>query len=146
LNSVLASDLLERACLPRRLDQGAHGLVTLLVQVPCVNLVLPYKKVSELVTSVPELSRTAFGVQLGSQVATIVASRIEVEAAPPGGSSCNICLFVISHRVSRTGLSRLAICPYPREEEESMVIKGGVILLVRPIRPEDEDMHQQYFQ
>lgn len=42
-------------------------------------------------------------------------------------------------------LSRLAIRPYPAELEESVSLKNGVRLLLRPIRPEDEPAHQEFF-
>ena len=38
--------------------------------------------------------------------------------------------------------SRLAIRPYPRELEESLTLPDGTELLLRPIRPEDEDGFQ----
>ncbi len=40
---------------------------------------------------------------------------------------------------------RLAIHPYPRELEEPCVLDNGRALLLRPIRPEDERQHQEYF-
>jgi acetyltransferase len=39
---------------------------------------------------------------------------------------------------------RLAIRPYPRELEETLELPGGRRLLVRPIRPEDEQAHQAF--
>jgi len=39
---------------------------------------------------------------------------------------------------------RLAIRPYPRELEETVELRGGRRLLVRPIRPEDEAAHQAF--
>jgi acetyltransferase len=44
-------------------------------------------------------------------------------------------------RVARSPLAadkRLAICPYPKELEEMVTLPDGQILLLRPIRPEDE--------
>jgi acetyltransferase len=39
---------------------------------------------------------------------------------------------------------RLAIRPYPRELEETIELKSGRRLLLRPIRPEDEPAHQAF--
>ncbi|EHJ47684.1 GCN5-related N-acetyltransferase [Solidesulfovibrio carbinoliphilus subsp. oakridgensis] len=40
---------------------------------------------------------------------------------------------------------RLAIRPYPRELEECVTLKNGRHVLLRPIRPEDEPAHFQFF-
>ncbi|WP_028323377.1 bifunctional acetate--CoA ligase family protein/GNAT family N-acetyltransferase [Desulfatirhabdium butyrativorans] len=40
---------------------------------------------------------------------------------------------------------RLAICPYPKELEETITLPGGQTLLIRPIRPEDEPAFQALF-
>jgi acetyltransferase len=41
--------------------------------------------------------------------------------------------------------ARLAIRPYPRELEETVVLGGGLRVRLRPIRPEDEPAHQAFF-
>jgi acetyltransferase len=41
--------------------------------------------------------------------------------------------------------SRLAIRPYPVELEERWVLAPDLQVLVRPIRPEDESSHQEFF-
>ncbi|MBN1947038.1 MAG: acetate--CoA ligase family protein [Bradymonadales bacterium] len=41
--------------------------------------------------------------------------------------------------------SRLSISPYPRELEESAVTANGEVVLLRPLRPEDEQAHQEFF-
>ena len=40
---------------------------------------------------------------------------------------------------------RLAIRPYPRELEECATLKNGRRILLRPIRPEDEPAHFEFF-
>jgi len=37
----------------------------------------------------------------------------------------------------------LAICPYPKELEEEMILRNGKKVLFRPIRPEDENTHKE---
>ncbi len=49
------------------------------------------------------------------------------------------------HR-GRAGTSRLAIAPYPQEWEETLTIKGGREVFVRPVRPEDEDLFKAFFE
>ncbi|XYK82388.1 MAG: bifunctional acetate--CoA ligase family protein/GNAT family N-acetyltransferase [Labrenzia sp.] len=46
----------------------------------------------------------------------------------------------------RTGGSRLAIAPYPNEWEQTLTVKGGRQIFVRPVRPEDEDMFKAFFE
>ena len=41
--------------------------------------------------------------------------------------------------------SHMVICPYPREYERTVLIRGGRSVLLRPIRPEDEPMHEEMF-
>ena len=43
-------------------------------------------------------------------------------------------------------IGRLAIRPYPRELEETVTLRDGRTVLLRPIRPEDEPAHQDLFQ
>jgi acetyltransferase len=41
--------------------------------------------------------------------------------------------------------SHLVICPYPREYERTVLIRRGRTALLRPIRPEDEPLHEEMF-
>ena len=41
--------------------------------------------------------------------------------------------------------SHMVICPYPREYERTVQMKGGRSVLLRPIRPEDEPMQEEMF-
>jgi acetyltransferase len=41
-------------------------------------------------------------------------------------------------RIERSAVARLAIRPYPREQEEVVTLADGAKCLLRPIRPEDE--------
>jgi acetyltransferase len=51
----------------------------------------------------------------------------------------------IAPAASPQSADRLAIRPYPRELEETVELRDGRRLLVRPIRPEDEPAHQEMF-
>ena len=48
-------------------------------------------------------------------------------------------------RAERPAMDRLAILPYPKELEETLVLPDGRKLLIRPIRPEDEPNFQKIF-
>jgi acetyltransferase len=48
-------------------------------------------------------------------------------------------------RAERPAMDRLAILPYPKELEETLVLPDGRSLLIRPIRPEDEPNFQKIF-
>jgi acetyltransferase len=41
--------------------------------------------------------------------------------------------------------SHMVICPYPREYERTVLIRRGRPVLLRPIRPEDEPLHEEMF-
>jgi acetyltransferase len=41
--------------------------------------------------------------------------------------------------------SHMVICPYPKEYERSVLIRRGRPVLLRPIRPEDEPLHEEMF-
>lgn len=46
---------------------------------------------------------------------------------------------------AKTGEERLAIRPYPADLEERITLPNGRSVLLRPIRPDDEPMHQAFF-
>jgi acetyltransferase len=41
--------------------------------------------------------------------------------------------------------SHMVICPYPREYERTVLLRRGRAALLRPIRPEDEPLHEEMF-
>ena len=46
--------------------------------------------------------------------------------------------------LSTDATQSLAICPYPKELEEDVVLRNGRKVLFRPIRPEDESTHKEF--
>ncbi|QFT33802.1 succinyl-CoA synthetase subunit alpha [Labrenzia sp. THAF82] len=50
------------------------------------------------------------------------------------------------NRPGRTGKSRLAITPYPKEWEQTISLKDGQDVFIRPVRPEDEDLFKSFFE
>jgi acetyltransferase len=51
-----------------------------------------------------------------------------------------------ARHAGRRGRSRLAIAPYPKEWEQTLTLKGGQPVFVRPVRPEDEDDFRAFFE
>ncbi|MEQ8375563.1 MAG: GNAT family N-acetyltransferase [Roseibium aggregatum] len=49
-------------------------------------------------------------------------------------------------RPGRAGSSRLAIAPYPQEWEQTLELKDGHEIFIRPVRPEDEDLFKTFFE
>ncbi|MXN66223.1 GNAT family N-acetyltransferase [Stappia sp. GBMRC 2046] len=45
----------------------------------------------------------------------------------------------------RQGKSRLAIAPYPKELEQTVKLKDGSPVFIRPVRPEDEELYREFF-
>jgi acetyltransferase len=43
------------------------------------------------------------------------------------------------------GNPRFAIRPYPKEWERHLTLQDGTVLLVRPVRPEDEELYPPFF-
>ncbi|MEN3976684.1 bifunctional acetate--CoA ligase family protein/GNAT family N-acetyltransferase [Emcibacter sp. SYSU 3D8] len=53
---------------------------------------------------------------------------------------------VVVHPATGSGLARLAIRPYPDGLEETVSLRSGEAVVLRPIRPEDEAAHDAFFQ
>src|SRR3546814_11767148 len=51
-----------------------------------------------------------------------------------------------SSDVCSSDLDRLAIRPYPQALEETVTLRGGETVLLRPVRPEDEPTHRDFVQ
>ena len=119
LNLPLARELIGRTRIERMLrayrDRPAADLDAL-----CLTLV----KVSQIVVDIPE----------------IVEIDINPLFAGDDGVICIDAHMRIAADVPRTG--RLAIRPYPQYLEETVALRDGREVLLRPIRPEDEPAHQ----
>ncbi|MBI1731812.1 MAG: bifunctional acetate--CoA ligase family protein/GNAT family N-acetyltransferase [Gammaproteobacteria bacterium] len=122
LNDLLADQLIQRTRICRVL-QGFRSVRG--ADLEAVRDVLV--RVSELVIDQPEIAELDINPLLvdGDGVIALDA-RIRVQRARSGGAE------------------RLAIRPYPRELEEQVEIQGEK-LLIRPIRPEDEPAHREFF-
>ncbi len=121
LNMPLAAELISRSRVIHLLD--AHfGRPAVDIDALCRTLV----KISQLVVDIPEITALDINPLLIDE-ASLVAVDAEIRAeATPGPD-----------------YQRLAIRPYPKWLEEPSTLRDGRPILLRPIRPEDEDAHQR---
>lgn len=122
LNLKLAHELVSRTRIARLLA-GYRG------QEPadCEAVYRTLLQVSQLITDIPEISEFDINPVLADRHGVIALdARIHLV------------------RAEAAGPQRLAIRPYPRELEEIIDFHGRPVLL-RPIRPEDEPAHREFF-
>lgn len=128
LDLRLADELIERTRVARLLksyrdipaaDRAAVALVLV--------------KLAQLVTDIPEIKEMDLNPLLADEQGVIVLdARIAVAAlAPQAGRRAS------SH-------PRLAIRPYPTEWERHQRLLDGTLLLIRPVRPEDERLYPPF--
>ncbi len=121
LNINLARELVSRTRVWRLL-QGYRDR-------PPANLdaiLLALIQVSQIVIDLPEVAELDVNPLLADQRG-VLALDARIRVAPAPG----------------TTTERLAIRPYPRELEESVKLRDGREVLLRPIRPEDEPAHNE---
>ena len=122
LNMSLAKELIQRTRIHKLLEE--HGGQSRVNQDP-LRLVLV--QLSQLLIDVPEICGVNINPLLGdSEGALAVDSQIE------------------GRPTEMSGPSRLAIQPYPEHLEEEVTLPSGLQVLLRPIRPEDEHIHQEF--
>ena len=90
-------------------------------------------KLAQLAADVPEVRELDLNPLLADERGVMVVdARIRVEADPR----------------QRDGMSnrRFAVAPYPKDIETTLALKDGTEVLVRPVRPEDEEMYRSFFE
>jgi acetyltransferase len=123
LNMCLARDMVEGTRVARLL-RGYRDRPPANMDAICLTLV----KLSQLIVDVPEIVELDINPIWADEHGTLALdARIAVRAARADGPQ------------------RLAIRPYPRELEESATLSDGRRVILRPIRPEDEEAHQRFF-
>jgi acetyltransferase len=126
LNTALAREMMSRTrvakllgALRGRPPADAAAVATTLVQV------------AQIVTQLPEVVEIDVNPLLADAHGVLALdARMRVQRVAPG---------------LRDAADRLAIRPYPRELEEEVALQDGSRVLLRPIRPEDEPAHQDFF-
>ena len=116
LNFALANSLMRRTRISR-LFAGVRGAPP--IDSAAVAVVL--SKISQMMIDLPELAELDIN-PLVATPAGVLALDARFRLAKP----------------RRPAAARLAICPYPRELEQQVILSDDTTCLVRPIRPEDE--------
>ena len=129
INDVLVANLIGRTRVSRLLD--AYGNVPAIDREALTTLMLRF---SMLACACPEIAACDLNPVIAHENGAIAVdahvvmrSRKEVSALRKGG---------------RYG--HLAVYPYPRELEETITLKDGMQLLVRPIQPEDAERERAF--
>jgi len=123
LNMRLAREIISRTRISKLLV-GFRGQPGIDLDALCLTLL----RVAQLVIDFPEVIELDLNPLLADHEG-IIALDARVRVAP----------------ATRTGTERLAIRPYPKELEETIVLGDGRELWLRPIRPEDEPALQAGF-
>jgi len=126
LDLHLAEELIERTRVYRRLSREAAGR-------PAVDAVaLTLVKLAQLSADIPEIFELDLNPIVADEAGAIVLdARARIKpVASDARLSCN---------------PRFAIKPYPKELECSLTLRGGRTVQVRPIRPEDEALYEDFF-
>ena len=123
LNMHLAMQVIKRTRINRRL-KGFRSREPVDREALAFALV----KISQLITDIPEIVELdANPVIAGPNGVEVLDARIRLK------------------KTERPGSERLAIRPYPQELEETVTLKDGREMLLRPILPEDEPAVQRVF-
>ncbi len=119
LNMALAKDLISRTRVYKLL-QGYRDHPAVDLDAICLAL----NQVAQLIIDIPEIEELDIN-PLFADARGVLALDARIKVAPSATS----------------GSRRLAIRPYPAEQESSFTMKTGRDVLIRPIRPEDEPNH-----
>jgi acetyltransferase len=118
LNIPLAADLISRTRVMRLLE-AHHGRPAVDMDALCRTLV----KISQLVVDNPQIVAIDINpLLIGEDAMLVIDAEIRVSAS------------------ARTDSQRLSILPYPKHLEEQGTLRDGSPIVLRPIRPEDEEV------
>ncbi len=123
LNMTLARDMISRTRVFKLL-MGYRNRVASNIDAICLTLM----QVSQLIIDIPEIVELDIN-PLFADANGVLALDARIKVAPSGTQSTD----------------RLAIRPYPKQLEETAVLRNHRTVLLRPIRPEDEPVQRVFF-
>ncbi len=125
LNSLLAERLIHRTRAARLLEQFRDA-----PPVDETGIIQVLLRVSEMVCELPEIAAMDINPLLAGELGVVaVDARIELMEAMPHGVE---------------PYAHMAIMPYPAHLARKVVLADGREILLRPIRPEDAEMEQEF--
>ncbi|HEX8907849.1 MAG TPA: bifunctional acetate--CoA ligase family protein/GNAT family N-acetyltransferase [Anaeromyxobacteraceae bacterium] len=122
LNLPLARELVSRTRVAALLE-GSPNRPAADLDAICLTLM----KVSQLVADIPGIVEIDINPLLADEGGVLAVGAYMAVARPPPGAR-----------------DRLAIPPYPRSLEETVKLRDGTEVLLRPVRPEDEPAHSEF--
>jgi acetyltransferase len=123
LNMHLARELMSRTRIFNVL-RGYRGHKAANIDAICLTLI----KLSHLIIDIPHIAEVYINPLFADdQDVLAIETRIGLRAKPPAPSQ------------------HLAIRPYPQTLEEEFTLKTGRVVKLRPVRPEDEPEHEDFF-
>jgi acetyltransferase len=128
LDLKLARDLVARTRMARRLKAYRD--------VPAADekaVALALVKLAQLAADIPEIRELDLNPLLADQDGVIVIDA-RIAIAP-----------LTDAKRGPSGHPRFAVRPYPKEREKTVTLRDGTALLVRPIRPDDEQLYARFF-
>jgi acetyltransferase len=128
LDLKLARDLVARTRMARRLKAYRD--------VPAADekaVALALVKLAQLAADIPEIRELDLNPLLADQDGVIVIDA-RIAIAP-----------LTDAKRGPSGHPRFAVRPYPKELEKTITLRDGTALLVRPIRPDDEQLYARFF-
>ena len=128
LDLNLAHALIRRANVSRLLDGGKSR-----PRLDRDAIALALLKLSQITIDIPEIQELDINPIVARQEG-LIALDARMTLCRPG------------RQPGRSGTSRLAIAPYPKEWEQTLLVKDERSVFVRPVRPDDEDMFRTFFE
>ncbi len=124
LNAFITETMIDHTRIVRLM--GAFGNMPPMNRVALAKIL---QRVSEMVCELPEIIRMDINPLIGNDKEVIaVDARIQVEYRPP----------------QQTTYGHMAIHPYPSHLIERVQLPDGKDLVIRPIRPEDAELEQEF--
>ena len=127
LDEQRALDLIARTRISRLID-GYRNVPAARRELVALVLV----RLSQLAADIPEILELDINPLLADDAGVLALdARISIDPAPPSSG--------------RPYHAHFAIRPYPKEWERTLTLRDGQRVAVRPVRPEDEGLYEEFF-